>query len=494
MKEDISKSARQERGIDIWRNAKGLGILNYTMRFGKSRIAQLVAERFFTYNILGTAIVAVPNDITCQNMKLWFKDMLDKTNISTVNTLYSQLRNSSNAVPIIETDLFIVDEIHKFLTPSGLYVLSNIKAHFKLGLTGVKLNKEDELTLKKLGFPIVDTITEQEALDNGWISNFREYNLAVELEDHDKEKYARFSQPIAETLELFKGLAKMINNREGLHLFEDDFNLIMAAFVGKSVIGKYNQKTFLKPDLIRAIIAGNMGWHKDLDISIPFNAKRDAIWNPNNIYERCKMFKSFVAKRNLILVHNRVKINAVLEIIKSNPVPTICFNESTEMVEDITSLLPGTAIAYHSNIETRHLVDERGELILDGKGNPKKFGKIALKKLAIQGMKDGMFKYLITAKALDEGLDIPNISQVITTAGSTNPTQYSQRNARGKTVDIYNPNKVTTIINIYVDDFVMPDGIEIKSRDKQKLMLRQSQSENEIIWITTVKDISSTTD
>ena len=164
------------------------------------------------------------------------------------------------------------------------------------------------------------------------------------------------------------------------------------------------------------------------------------------------------------------------------------------MVEDITSLLPGTAIAYHSNIETRHLVDEKGELILDGKGNPKKFGKVALKKLAIQGMKDGMFKYLITAKALDEGLDIPNISQVITTAGSTNPTQYSQRNARGKTVDIYNPNKVTTIINIYVDDFVMPDGIEIKSRDKQKLMLRQSQSENEIIWITTVKDISSTTD
>jgi len=489
MIEDKSKSARQEQGINTWRNAKGLGTLNYTMRFGKSRIAQIIATRFFDNNTLGTAIVAVPNDITCQNMKVWFKDILDKTNIQTVNTLSNLIGTST-----IETDLFIVDEIHRFLTPNGLKVLKSIKSHFKLGLTGVTLSKEDENTLKKLGFPIIDTITEQEALNNHWISNFSEYNLAVELEDHDKEKYAIFSQPITETLSLFKGLAKMINNREHLHLFEDDFNLIMAAFVGKSVVGKYNQKTFLKPDLVRAIIAGNMGWHKDLDLSIPFNSKRDAIWNPNNIYERCKTFKQFVIKRNLILVHNRVKINAVLEIIKANPVPTICFNESTEMVEDITSLLPGTAIAYHSNIETRHLVDSDGQLVLDSKGNPKKFGKIALKKLAISGMKDGMFKYLITAKALDEGLDIPNISQVITTAGSTNPVQYSQRNARGKTVDVYDPNKVTNIINIYIDDFIMPDGTEIKSRDKQKLMLRQSQSENEIVWITAVKDISLTAD
>ena len=232
-----------------------------------------------------------------------------------------------------------------------------------------------------------------------------------------------------------------------------------------------------------------MGWNKDLDLTIEFNAERDRIWNPNNIYERVKQFKSYVAKRNLILVHNKVKMNAVLEILANNPVTTICFNESTEMVDDITDMLPGQAIAYHSNIETRHIIDENGDLILDSKGNPKKFGKTSLKKLAIEGIKTGKFKYLITAKALDEGLDIANIEQVITTAGSTSPTQYAQRNARGKTVDVYNPNKITTIINLFVDDFIIGTNIEIKSRDKQKLIERQSKSENDIVWINSVSQI-----
>lgn len=487
MIEDESKSKRQEEGIQLWRKNKGTGILNYTMRFGKSKIAQMVVDRFLINNPTATVYVVTPNEITQKNIYTWLNKLTGKESVLTVYSCCNLIDASPEKC--IECDLLIIDEIHKFLNPSGLKVLMYIKAHFKLGLTGTIMSDQDIKLLKNQGFPIIDTITEDEALKNHWISNFKEYNLAVELEEHDKEKYAGFSQPIHETLDLFKGMAKMINNREGMTLFKDDFNLIMSAFVGINYHNNKGIPTFLKPDLIRNIIAGNMGWNKDLDLTIPFNAERDRIWNPNNIYERVKQFKSYVAKRNLILIHNKVKLNAVLEILANNPVTTICFNESTEMVDDITDMLPGQAVAYHSNIETRHLIGENGDLIRDKTGNPKKFGKVSLKKLAIEGIKTGKFKYLITAKALDEGLDIAGIEQVITTAGSTSPTQYAQRNARGKTVDVYNPDKITTIINIYIDDFMLGGNILIKSRDKQKLIERQSKSENDIVWIDNISQI-----
>jgi len=487
MIEDESKSRRQEEGIQTWRKNKGLGILRYTMRFGKSKIAQMVVERFLVNNPTAIIYAITPNEITNKNLYTWLDKLTGKESVMTMYTMSNRIQTCEEKV--VKCDLLIIDEIHKFLNPSGLKVLMYCEAHFKLGLTGTTMDDKDIKTLAKHGFPIIDTITEEEALANHWISNFREYNLAVELEEHDKEKYAGFSQPISETLAMFKGMAGMINRRESMPIFKDDFNLIMSAFVGTNYHSRKGIPTFLKPDLIRNIIAGTMGWNKDLDLTIEFNAERDRCWNPNNIYERVKQFKAYVAKRNLILVHNRVKMNAVLNIINANPVTTICFNESTEMVDDITDMLPGKAVAYHSNIETRHIIDEDGDLIRDSKGNPKKFGKTSLKKLAIEGIKTGKFKYLITAKALDEGLDIAGIEQVITTAGSTSPTQYAQRNARGKTVDVYNPDKITTIINIYIDDFLLGDGNMIKSRDKQKLIERQSKSENDIVWIDNISQI-----
>lgn len=95
-----------------------------------------------------------------------------------------------------------------------------------------------------------------------------------------------------------------------------------------------------------------------------------------------------------------------------------------------------------------------------------------------------------------EGFSLPILTQVITTGGDTNPIRYKQQNGRGKTLDIYNKNKITRIINIYIDDFYSlhkknEDGSPkfIPSRDKSKLLSRQSQSDNIIVEVSSVDDI-----
>jgi len=102
-------------------------------------------------------------------------------------------------------------------------------------------------------------------------------------------------------------------------------------------------------------------------------------------------------------------------------------------------------------------------------------------------MISGKYKYLVTTRALDEGLTIPNVEQIIITAGSINPIQQSQRTARGKTIDNKNINKQTKIFNLYFDDFYTLSGQYIKSRDKQKLLDRQSSN---VYFINSLNDIS----
>jgi hypothetical protein len=78
---------------------------------------------------------------------------------------------------------------------------------------------------------------------------------------------------------------------------------------------------------------------------------------------------------------------------------------------------------------------------------------------------------------------------MVITSGDTNPMTYAQKTARGKRVDIYNPNKITKIINLYFDNFYNADGHINISRDLTKLKLRQKESTSNIIWINDINDI-----
>ena len=140
-------------------------------------------------------------------------------------------------------------------------------------------------------------------------------------------------------------------------VFDSDFDLIIACFAGKYIKDTNGFRTFVKSTIIRKIVAECQGWNADLDVSSDYGKKINLYWNPDNIYERAKTFKQNVSNRNNILIFNRPKIEAVMDILKANPVPTICFNESVEMAEELANYYPKNSIAYHNNIESRYMYD-----------------------------------------------------------------------------------------------------------------------------------------
>lgn len=476
----MTKTERQEIAALKWRDAKGKGSFNFVPRFGKTRCAKNIIERTLSKDKKAVIVAVVPNDITQKNLIANLpKEVIVVTRMKLINS-FQEYRD-------LDIKLLVVDEIHRFLDKNGLMILE-LEAKFKLGLTGSKLSSSDKLDLARCGFPVIDTITEDEALMYGWIADFVEYNLPVEIEEHKKELYVGYSTKINDILTLYKGHYKKINTKFGTKVIDSDLDLMYALYGGKS----YQQqggyaKQFIKADIFRQVFAECMGWTVDIDLSIPHNQKINDYFNPSVLYENAKLFSFYVKERTELISNSKNKIEAVLNIVKLNPVSSIIFNETTSMATLITNSLGNEAIEYHSRVESKYLINpDTGQYVCHANGNPIKFGATRLKKFAIEGMKQGLFKYLVTVKALNEGIDIPNLQQVILTGGTINPNDHLQRVARGKTICEDIDNKVTTIINIYIKDFTYKDEL-IVSRDASKL--KQRQKDTFVYWVDSIDEI-----
>jgi len=469
-----SKIERQREAIEKWQQSKGIGTFLHCPRFGKLYEGVEVISRVVQKHPSAKILVLVPSDIILQQWKELVYKKIGTTYAISLVTLH-RLNNIITTILDVEHYLIVIDEFHKAV--SGEQSYNNIlalKTKFKLGLLGIK---PDETLMQRIESfaPVIDVITESEAIQEGWISNYTEYNLPLELSEDDKIAYAKFSIPMRELLSQFKDLHKSFKVN-GTPVFDSELDLIISCYTGKKMLGEY-----VPSERIRAVLADLNGWSKEIDTNDSIGAKIDNMWNPVNLYDKCKVFKNLMDKRNEILIDNEVKLNMIVEIMQAHPVPTIIFNESIDFVEKVVSTLNNAGIksvAYHSKIESRPLIDPKtGDYFkVKSTGKVKMFGKKLIKDYAVEGLNHGYFTCLVTVKALDEGFTCHSIEQVITTAGSTNPVNYGQRIARGNTINPYKPDKVSKVINLYFDDFILPDGSKVNSRDKAKLRQRQVHS------------------
>ena len=474
MKFDVSKDNRQEESINKWLANGGVGGVDAAPRFGKTEIGLKIIKRTLNHTPDAIVLVLVPSEII---QKHWSTKVEDNVLVMTAHTA----KNSIDELKLKVIRLLIVDEVHKFSSDQNQALLSELTtvSRFRLALSGSYPRDRFYTSL----FPIIDTITEREAIDKGWVSDFIEYNIPVQLGKEDKIKYAKYSKLISETLNLFKGKTPYINR--GIELVRDDMDLIYACYSGKKVMGKY-----IPGDAFRQPLARAMGWNKDMDLSNDKNREINLYWHPNNLYERCKEFKQFVQNRNEILINNEEKLKAVLQLIENNTVPTIIYNSSIDFVNTIASSIGNLAIPYHSKMKSTPIYDpDIKDFVRFSTGKVKMFGAARMKSKAISGIKSGKYLYLVTVKSLDEGLDIPELEKVIITAGSANPIQQLQRSARGKTISD-KENKVTKIYNLYIEDFITDFGEFIKSRDKSKLIERQKSYKHSVKWLSSIDELT----
>lgn len=176
MPETISRTLRQEQGVQKWVDNKLKGCLNWATGVGKTRGGLIAISRFLKKNPTKTVIVVVPNEPI---QKQWVSEIADWgfTSQCSVKTMSIVSNNKFTC------NLLVIDEIHKIAAPKLITAFDNIKYNVILGLTATfeRLDGRDKLIAKYC--PIVDTITVEDAINNNWLSDYREYKVLIDPED-----------------------------------------------------------------------------------------------------------------------------------------------------------------------------------------------------------------------------------------------------------------------------------------------------------------------
>jgi len=468
MKIDEKKLERQEEGVYKFINSSKygspkncLGTLNYTMGFGKTYTAVLIIKYLIKNRNINHFVIIVPSEalkIQWDKVIYTFFSKKDRLIIE-IFTVSWVVRQGS----FIRTHTLILDEIHEYISEKYIKILNGalIGKDEVLGLTGTATDNTNVMNILKEFCPVIDIVSEKDAIESGYISNFVEYNIPISLTGEEQLEYDRLSKIITDNMSKFGNAGLSLANKclgGGKHTNGKVYTGIQFAFGW----------------------AAHNGWHKGLDINNPIDAKIDNLWNPHKVIGYAKALINAVRHRKNILYSCTNKVNLTLELTrKFNDIKTIIFSESTAFADKVGFFInedsPNTAVVYHSQLQSIMMPSEKtGKLV--------KFGKTRLRKRAMDRIRKGLSRVLVTSKSLDRGLDIEDIRLGITSSGTQNPIQYKQRGGRvkRKETSLFTEDTIVLIINIFVKD----------TKDEVWLKKRQSKSSHIIHYANNIDDIT----
>lgn len=172
----LSRTDRQKLGIRKWIEAGCKGTWCYSTGFGKTRSAVMAIMKVIKHKSDARILISVPTEVL---QKQWMNDYIIKYNL--VNNCEVRVINT-----IIKTDwdvdLLVIDEIH--LSPTSTFgaIFDCVSYNMILGLTATleRLDGKEEY-VKKFA-PVVDEVTIDESVTNGWLSIYKEYLVLLDVD------------------------------------------------------------------------------------------------------------------------------------------------------------------------------------------------------------------------------------------------------------------------------------------------------------------------
>ena len=193
--EKSSRDLRQEQCVKAWLKSKGKGCLVQPTGTGKTVTSLKVLKTVISKYPQTRFIVIVPTD----NLKIQWEQQIDAWGFSLngeVVIVNTAIKNQYN------TDILVIDECHRVNASTFREIFNTIKYKYVLGLTATyerldNLHKE----VMETYCPVIDTITLQEALLNGWISQYTEYQVLIDVDDI--EEYQQYNREFVKSFEFF---------------------------------------------------------------------------------------------------------------------------------------------------------------------------------------------------------------------------------------------------------------------------------------------------
>ena len=172
----MDRTTRQKQGIKKWLDSNAHGTLCYATGVGKTYCAVQAILLLLKHNPNATIKVIVPTEVL---RKQWINDYINKHKLAlncTVEIINSAVMYNSTC------DLLVLDEIHGYASDVMSQIFSRVKYSMILGLTAtIERLDGKEIIIKKYA-PVCDTITMEEALQNGWVAPVKQYLVLLDVD------------------------------------------------------------------------------------------------------------------------------------------------------------------------------------------------------------------------------------------------------------------------------------------------------------------------
>lgn len=394
----MNKDERQEIVLQKFIKSNYSGGLEAVTGFGKTRCALNIIESYNPKSLL----IIVPSFKLKDDWINHLKNRNIKGDVMIINTASKQ---------ITEYDMICIDEAHRSVSDTWVKLFDNIKYNKLIWLTATieRADGRHELLLQR--FPILDTITLEESLNNGWIDPFEVIKIPVELTEEESIKLNKLNKE-------YDSVKKTLgsNPMKQADFYRSYINL------NKWCIGRLSNKVFFIKKL-----ENELGKEK-------LDALFDKYWikpTKEHIYYKkasaAIKFYNIVAERKKLLYNAQNKLFKALELIEEyKDQYKFVFSQRIEFLEELSKLLPQDEHRlYHSKMKKK---DKANSFDWFNDGRTK-------------------CKTLLSVKSLIEGIDIPKLSVSIITSFTSSRIDKTQ--IWGRTLRKYK-NKRAIIIYLYI--------------------------------------------
>lgn len=191
----MTRTERQQEAIRCWIKAKGKGTVEGCTGFGKTRMGLITIKALLKKYPQFRILVVVPTTA----LKDQWQVQLDEWGFSfnsEVQVINTVIKHKWSC------DLLILDECHRFSSNDFSQIFNCVKYKLILGLTATFERLDGKHYIMEKYCPIVDRITFLEASANGWVSDYKEYIVLLDVDNI--EEYKALNKEWTEHYEFFQ--------------------------------------------------------------------------------------------------------------------------------------------------------------------------------------------------------------------------------------------------------------------------------------------------
>ena len=177
----MTRTERQQEAVRKWLGNKGKGSIEASTGFGKTRVGLMTMQALLKKYPQLRVLVVVPTT----TLKNQWQNEIDNwgftfnTEIQVINTV---IKHSWTC------DLLLLDEEHRYNSDDFSQIFGKVKYKLILGLTATFERLDGKHRIMQKYCPIVDSISILECQMNGWVSEYKEYLVLIDVDNIDAYK------------------------------------------------------------------------------------------------------------------------------------------------------------------------------------------------------------------------------------------------------------------------------------------------------------------